>query len=143
MDNVIDRTSYPLGEQEAEAKSKRRMGLGVTGLANCLTLCGYSYGSPESLRFTRKILRTLMCESYSASSDLAMEKGSFPDYSSEEYLSSGYALRLPNELRGKIKKQGMRNSHLTSIAPTGTISFTADNISSGIEPVFQLSLIHI
>ena len=140
MDNVIDRTSYPLGEQEAEAKSKRRMGLGVTGLANCLTLCGYSYGSPESLRFTRKILRTLMCESYSASSDLAMEKGSFPDYSSEEYLSSGYALRLPNELRGKIKKQGMRNSHLTSIAPTGTISFTADNISSGIEPVFQYEL---
>ena len=140
MDNVIDRTSYPLGEQEAEAKSKRRMGLGVTGLANCLTLCGYSYGSPESLRFTRKILRTLMCESYSASSDLAMEKGSFPDYSSEEYLSSGYALRLPNELRGKIKKQGMRISHLTSIAPTGTISFTADNISSGIEPVFQYEL---
>ena len=81
-----------------------------------------------------------MCESYSASSDLAMEKGSFPDYSSEEYLSSGYALRLPNELRGKIKKQGMRNSHLTSIAPTGTISFTADNISSGIEPVFQYEL---
>jgi ribonucleoside-diphosphate reductase alpha chain len=140
MDNVIDRTSYPLGEQEVEAKSKRRMGLGVTGLANCLTLCGYPYGSSESLRLTRKILKTLMCEAYSSSADLAVEKGSFPAYSSEEYLSSGYISRLPNDLKDKIKQQGIRNSHLTSIAPTGTISFTADNISSGIEPVFQYEL---
>jgi ribonucleoside-diphosphate reductase alpha chain len=140
MDNVIDRTSYPLGEQEVEAKSKRRMGLGVTGLANCLTLCGYSYGSPESLRLTRKILRTLMCEAYSASADLSVEKGSFPLYSSEEYLSGGFISRLPDDLKNKIKQQGIRNSHLTSIAPTGTISFTADNISSGIEPVFQYEL---
>tara|TARA_R100001530_G_scaffold93919_1_gene65180 strand:- start:250 stop:1938 length:1689 start_codon:yes stop_codon:yes gene_type:complete len=140
MDNVIDRTSYPLGEQEVEAKSKRRMGLGVTGLANCLTLCDYPYGSSESLRLTRKILKTLMCEAYSSSADLAVEKGSFPAYSSEEYLSSGYISRLPNDLKDKIKQQGIRNSHLTSIAPTGTISFTADNISSGIEPVFQYEL---
>lgn len=137
VDNVIDRTSYPLPEQETEAVSKRRMGLGVTGLANCLTLCGHSYNSQSGLRLTRKIMKTLMCEAYSASSDLAQEKGSFPNFDPNHYLSGDFVERLPEDLRDKILKQGMRNSHLTSIAPTGTISFTADNISSGIEPVFQ------
>jgi ribonucleoside-diphosphate reductase alpha chain len=140
MDNVIDRTSYPLVDQEVEAKAKRRMGLGVTGLANTLTLCGHKYGSPEALRLTRKILKTLMCEAYSASADIAVNKGVFPAYDAENYLAGQFISRLPDDLKDKIKQQGIRNSHLTSIAPTGTISFTADNISSGIEPVFQHEL---
>ena len=140
MDNVIDRTSYPLPTQETEAKTKRRMGLGITGLANCLTLCGYTYNSPEGLRFTRKVLKTIMCDTYSTSSDLAVEKGSFPAFQTDEYLTGGFISRLPEDIRNKIRKHGIRNSHLTSIAPTGTISFTADNVSSGIEPVFQHEL---
>ena len=140
MDNVIDRTSYPLSEQEVEAKTKRRMGLGVTGLANCLSMCGYGYGSAIGRRFTRKVLKTLMCESYSASADLAEEKGSFPAFKKDKYLQGKFIARLPEDVRKKIDTNGMRNSHLTSIAPTGTISFTADNVSSGIEPVFQYEL---
>ena len=140
MDNVIDNTSYPLGEQELEAKTKRRMGLGVTGLANCLTMCGYNYGDTTGRRFTRKVLKTLMEDSYSASADLSAEKGSFPAYQKEKYLQGKFISRLPEEIRKKIEKNGMRNSNLTSIAPTGTISFTADNVSSGIEPVFQHEL---
>ena len=140
MDNVIDRTKYPLKEQEHEAKQKRRMGLGITGLANAITMCGYSYGDDNSLRLTRKIVKTLACECVSASSDLAVEKGGFPLYDTDQWLSSGYAKKLPDDLRAKISAQGMRNSHLTSIAPTGTISFTADNISSGIEPVFAYEM---
>ena len=140
MDNVIDRTSYPLEEQEIEAKTKRRMGLGVTGLANCLTMCEYPYGSVVGKRFTRKVLKTIMCEAFSASSDLALEKGSFKLFNVDKYLAGDYVSRLPEDIKTKIKQQGMRNSHLTSIAPTGTISFTADNVSSGIEPVFQHEL---
>ncbi len=138
MDNVIDRTEYPLPEQSKEAKRKRRMGLGITGLANTLSLLGLRYGSPDAVKFTRKVMKTLTCEAYSASSDLAKEKGSFPLYKEEQYLASGFVSRLPKDLQAKIKEQGIRNSHLISIAPTGTISFTADNISSGIEPVFAL-----
>ena len=137
MDNVVDRTNYPLKEQEVEAHNKRRMGLGITGLANCLTLIGLTYNSTDAIKFSRKIVRTLCYTAIEASSDLALEKGSFPLYDKEKYLESGFAKKLPSDLTDKISKQGMRNSHLTSIAPTGTISFTADNISSGIEPVFS------
>ena len=140
MDNVIDRTSYPLPTQETEAKTKRRMGLGITGMANCLSMCGHEYGSLTGRRFTRKVLKTLMCDAFEASSDLAVEKGSFTLFDTDKYLEGEYVSRLPQDLKDKIKKQGMRNSHLTSIAPTGTISFTADNVSSGIEPVFQHEL---
>jgi ribonucleoside-diphosphate reductase alpha chain len=136
IDNVIDRTKYPLPEQEKEAKAKRRMGLGVTGLANAITLCEAEYNSQAGLKLTRKIMKTLTCTAYESSSDIALEKGSFPLFKSKEYLASGFASKLPDDIRMKIEKQGMRNSHLTSIAPTGTISFTADNISGGIEPVF-------
>lgn len=135
MDNVIDRTTYPLKQQELEAKQKRRMGLGITGLANCLTMLGYDYSSPVARRFARKVMKTIALTAIEASSDLATEKGTFPLWK-PEWLDSDYSLRLPDDLREKIKQQGMRNSHLTSIAPTGTISFTADNVSSGIEPVF-------
>ena len=136
MDNVIDRTRYPLNTQRKEALDKRRMGLGITGLANTITLCGYEYGDDSSLRLTRKIMKTLCLTAYEASADLAIEKGTFPAYDSEKYIKSEFISHFPQDLVDKIKHQGMRNSHLTSIAPTGTISFTADNISSGIEPVF-------
>ena len=136
MDNVIDRTNYPLAKQKLEALNKRRMGLGVTGLANCLTLIKLRYGSEQAVKFTRKIGKTLSYTAIEASSNLAKEKGSFPLYEKESYINSGFAKKLPTDLIELISKQGIRNSHLTSIAPTGTISFTADNISSGIEPVF-------
>lgn len=135
MDNVVDRTEYPLVEQRIEAESKRRMGLGITGLANTVLLCGYSYADNSSLRLVRKIMKTLCLTAYEASSDLAAEKGMFPTYT-EQYLDNEFMQKFPDDLKAKIKQQGMRNSHLISIAPTGTISFTADNISSGIEPVF-------
>jgi ribonucleoside-diphosphate reductase alpha chain len=136
MDNVIDRTKYPLEEQHKDHQDKRRMGLGITALANTFTLLGMSYGSPESIQLTKKIMKTLTYTAYEASSDLAVEKGSFPLFEEEGYMASGFISRLPKDLQDKIRKQGIRNSHLTSIAPTGTISFCADNVSSGIEPVF-------
>ena len=138
MDNVIDRTIYPLPEQEVEAKDKRRMGLGITGLANAAEMLGYPYASEEFMEFAREVLSTLRDECYSASADLAAEKGPFPLYDWEKYQQSAFIETLPDWLRLKIEVNGVRNSHLTSIAPTGTISLTADNVSSGIEPPFSL-----
>ena len=138
MDNVIDRTNYPLLAQKEEAQAKRRMGLGITGLANAITLCGYKYR--EGPRFTRKIMKTLCLVAYESSSDLALEKGCFPLYDKGKYPIGNFIKKFPEDLQVKISKQGMRNSHLTSIAPTGTISFTADNVSSGIEPVFAYEI---
>lgn len=139
MDNVIDETVYPLPEQEKEAKSKRRMGLGVTGLANALGALGIEYGSKEAQEFTELVLKTIANECYRASAYLALEKGSFPLYEGPCYLSSKFICLLDEDVKDLIKQHGIRNSHLTSIAPTGTISLTANNISSGIEPVFSHS----
>lgn len=140
MDNVIDRTTYPLPEQEAEAKAKRRMGLGVTGVANALEALGYAYGSESFCNQLGNILQFLTTHAYEASINLAIEKGSFPALDRDLYTESGFCKRaLPERLRNAIKKYGIRNSHLTSIAPTGTISFAADNISSSIEPVYSYS----
>ena len=136
MDNVIDRTNYPLPEQKREAHMKRRMGLGITGLGNALTLMEMKYGEPNTLKFIRKLMRTLTHEAYHASSDRAVMHGSFPLFNADKYIEGKFIARFPDALKEKIKKQGMRNSHLISIAPTGTISFCADNISSGLEPVF-------
>lgn len=138
MDNVIDRTIYPLRDQEEEAKNKRRMGLGVTGLANAAEMCGYPYASEGFMDFTRAVLETLRDEAYSTSADLAEEKGSFPMYEPSNYWQSKFYQTLPDWVRSKIREKGIRNSHLTSIAPTGTISLTADNVSSGVEPPFSL-----
>jgi len=138
MDNVIDRTIYPLDSQKEEAHAKRRMGLGVTGLANAGEMMGLPYASGQFMEFTQKVLSTLRDYCYAASSDLAAEKGSFPLYEEDKYLRGKFIMTLPEWVRDKIKDQGMRNSHLTSIAPTGTISLTADNVSSGIEPPFSL-----
>ena len=138
MDNVIDRTIYPLPEQEAEAKAKRRMGLGVTAMANAGEMLGLPYASAQFNDFARLALETLRNETYSCSADLAAEKGSFPLYDAEKYNQGKFIKTLPKRVRDKIKENGIRNSHLTSIAPTGTISLTADNVSSGIEPPFSL-----
>ena len=137
MDNVINRTIYPLQEQRKEAELKRRMGLGITGLGNALTLMELEYGSLLAIRFIRKLMRTLTYTAYEASSDRAAVHGTFPLYDEEKYLGGNFVSRFPDYLKEKIKKQGMRNSHLISIAPTGTISFCADNISSGLEPTFS------
>lgn len=135
MDNVIDVALYPLPQQEAEAKNKRRMGLGVTGMANAIEACGFAYGSEKYLDLQAKILTVLRDECYRASALLAAEKGAFPLFS-KEYLKGEFIQTLPDDIRALIEKHGIRNSHLLSIAPTGTISLTADNMSSGIEPVF-------
>ena len=137
MDNVVDRAIYPLYEQEKEAKNKRRMGLGIMGVANALEALGYPYGSPEYVEFQDRVLLQLNASAYRASVELAQEKGPFPLYD-KRYLDSEYLKQdLLEFLVDKgIEKYGIRNSHLTSIAPTGTISMTADNVSSGIEPVF-------
>jgi ribonucleoside-diphosphate reductase alpha chain len=135
MDNVVDRATYPLFEQEKEAKSKRRMGLGITGLANALEAQGLEYGSAEFCEEERRLLQILRDEAYMASCKLALEKGSFPMLNEERYLQGEFVKTLDEEVRHHIKHGGIRNSHLLSIAPTGTISMTADNVSSGIEPV--------
>ena len=121
MDNVIDRTIYPLKNQEDEAKAKRRMGLGLTGVANAGELIGYQYGTPEFLNWLEGILKILRNGTYAASIELAKEKGAFPLYR-EDYNKSNYIKQLPYNIRKELKKYGIRNSHLTSIAPTGTIS---------------------
>ena len=136
MDNIIDRTVYPLPQQEEEAKAKRRMGLGITGLANAGEALGMMYGDKKFLKFEEKVLRILANESYRSSALLAKEKGTFPLYD-ERYLEGKFIQQLDEDVQELIKKNGIRNSHLTSIAPTGTISLSADNISSGIEPVFS------
>ena len=138
MDNVVDRTIYPLREQEDEAKNKRRMGLGVTGLANAGEMLGFEYGSKPFLRWMEKVFACLRDNTYYASAKLAEEKGAFPLYR-EEYLKGNFIRTLPAFVQKEIRKHGIRNSHLTSIAPTGTISLVADNVSGGIEPVFSHS----
>lgn len=139
MDNVVDRAIYPLPQQKQEAKDKRRMGLGITGLANAAEALGHEYGSPAFLAFEAEVLDTLRDESYLASAHVAKVKGSFPKFDKDKYLQGQFIKTLREDVRDAIAKYGIRNSHLTSIAPTGTISLCADNVSSGIEPVFAYS----
>jgi len=137
MDNVVDRAIYPLSEQELEAKTKRRMGLGVTGLANAAEIMGLSYGSETMLMFTQDVMTVLRNTAYRSSISLAIEKGAFPLFH-KDYLDSEFAQSLPRDIREDISKYGIRNSHLLSVAPTGTISLKAGNVSSGLEPPFLL-----
>ena len=140
MDNVIDVSNFPLPQQQEEARNKRRIGLGVTGLADALIMCGLRYGSPEAVSRTEKWLHIIAIAAYKASVELAKEKGAFPVFDADGYLAEGtFASTLPPELKDDIRKYGIRNSHLTSIAPTGTISLYAGNVSSGIEPIFAAS----
>ena len=137
MDNIVDRALYPLTAQYEEATSKRRMGLGFTGVANALEALGYTYGSPQFIKYLSELTRNFTNECYHASAMLAAEKGSFPLFDKEKYLAGKFIQKLDKDVRDAIEENGIRNSHLTSIAPTGTISLTADNVSSGIEPVFS------
>ena len=139
MDNVVDRAIYPLDKQAHEARSKRRMGLGITGLANAAEAMGLPYGSPEFIDFEAKVLDTLRDVSYYTSALLSNVKGSFPLYDKEKYTSGEFFRTLSPEVQDVIRHHGIRNSHLTSIAPTGTISLCADNVSSSIDPVFAYS----
>jgi len=136
LDNAITVSRFPLPEQQAEAKAKRRIGLGVTGLADALILCKVKYGSPESLALIRDWLAVLSHAAYRASVELAREKGAFPLFDRDAYLAGAHVRRLPADIRDGIARYGIRNALLTSIAPTGTISLLAGNVSSGIEPVF-------
>lgn len=136
MDNVVDSSRFPLPQQEAEAHAKRRIGLGVTGLADALLMLGLRYGSPEAVEQTRIWMKEIAREAYLASVDLAKEKGAFPLFDAGEFLKSGFMMRMDHDVREAVRKHGIRNALLTSIAPTGTISLYAGNVSSGIEPVF-------
>jgi len=136
MENIVYRATYPLETQRKEAENKRRMGLGLTGVANGLEALGYPYGKPRFLKELSAIMQVLRDTAYRTSISLAIEKGAFPLFDNN-YLTSEFALTLPKEIRRDIERYGIRNSHLLSIAPTGTISLSADNISSGIEPVFS------
>jgi len=136
MDNVVDASRFPLPEQEEEAQNKRRIGLGVTGLADALLMKGLRYGSEEAAAQTEDWLHRIARASYLASVELAKEKGAFPLFDAEKYLASGNMMNMDEDVREAIRTHGIRNALLTSIAPTGTISLYAGNVSSGIEPVF-------
>ncbi len=136
MDNVVDASRFPLDAQAQEAQNKRRIGLGVTGLADALLMLGLRYGSEEAAAQTEAWMKAIARASYLASVDLAKEKGPFPLFDAEKYLASGTMQAMDEDVREAIRTHGIRNALLTSIAPTGTISLYAGNVSSGIEPVF-------
>ena len=137
MDNVIDVSHFPLPEQENEARAKRRIGLGVTGLADALIMVGARYGSQKAARLTETWMAAIERAAYLASTELAREKGAFPLFDKDKYLQAEMVRRLDDDVQGAIRTHGIRNALLTSIAPTGTISLFADNVSSGLEPVFS------
>ncbi|KGJ05998.1 adenosylcobalamin-dependent ribonucleoside-diphosphate reductase [Paracoccus versutus] len=136
MDNVVDASKFPLPQQAAEAQAKRRIGLGVTGLADALLMLGLRYGAADAVEQTRVWMKAIARSAYLASVDLAKEKGAFPLFDAQKYLASGFMQRMDADLREAVAQHGIRNALLTSIAPTGTISLYAGNVSSGIEPVF-------
>ena len=135
LDDVIDISRYPLREQETEAKTKRRIGLGITGLADALLFCGTAYGSSPAVALTRRWLEVIKREAYRASAEIAGEKGVFPAYD-PQIIDRPNLANLDEDVRALIAENGLRNGCLTSIAPTGTTSLLAGNVSSGIEPVF-------
>ena len=137
MDNIVDISRFPLPQQLEEAQQKRRIGLGITGLADALVMCGLRYGSRDAVTATEAWLRLIEREAYLASTALAAEKGPFPLFDRDKYLAGETIAALDDEVRAAIAKNGIRNALLTSVAPTGTISLFADNVSSGIEPVFS------
>ena len=139
LDNVLDLTPWPLPEQQREAQAKRRIGIGITGLGDALIMLGLKYSSAEGREFARKVMARTRDAAYSASVELAKERGAFPQLDADKYLEEGtFASRLPDDLKAAIRKFGIRNSHLLSLAPTGTGSLTfGNNCSSGCEPVFD------
>ncbi len=139
LDNVIDISRYPLARQAKEARAKRRIGLGITGLADALIFCGLDYGKDDARRQAAEWMETIQNAAYRASAELASEKGAFPLYEREAFLARPNVQRLDKHVQAEIAKCGLRNGCLTSIAPTGTISLLAGNVSSGIEPVFEFA----
>ncbi|MDX2288259.1 MAG: adenosylcobalamin-dependent ribonucleoside-diphosphate reductase [Hyphomicrobiaceae bacterium] len=139
LDNMIDASLFPLPEQRAEALAKRRIGLGVTGLADALVMCGARYGEPRALELAGSWMAAIQRAAYAASAGLAAEKGSFPLCDTEALLARPNLVRLEDGVRDQIRQHGLRNGCLTSIAPTGTLSLLAGNVSSGIEPIFDLT----
>ena len=139
MDNVVDASKFPLPQQAEEARNKRRIGLGVTGLADALLMLRLTYGEEAAVEQTREWMRKIANIAYMASVELAKEKGAFPLFDADKYLASPFIQRLDEEVKAAIREHGIRNALLTSIAPTGTISLYAGNVSSGIEPVFAYS----
>jgi len=137
LDDVIDLSAFPLPAQAQQARGSRRIGLGITGLADSLIMLGLHYGSEEGRDLAAQVMERICLAAYRASAGLAREKGSFPFFEREAYLAAPFVRRLPGEIRDAIASHGIRNSHLTAIAPTGTISLFAGNLSSGIEPVFD------
>ncbi|MGB7262737.1 MAG: adenosylcobalamin-dependent ribonucleoside-diphosphate reductase [Albidovulum sp.] len=136
MDNVVDASRFPLPQQKAEAEAKRRIGLGVTGLADALLMVGLRYGSEEAAAQTEKWMHRIARAAYLASVELAKEKGAFPLFDAKKFLASGNMKQMDKDVRDAVAQHGIRNALLTSVAPTGTISLYAGNVSSGIEPVF-------
>ena len=138
LDNVLDATVWPLPEQHKESQQKRRIGVGFTGLGDALIMLGLKYNSEAGVAQGEEIARNMRDAAYLASVELAKEKGAFPLFDADKYLQSGFTQRLPEEIRAAIRQHGIRNSHLLSIAPTGTVSLAfADNASNGIEPPFS------
>lgn len=139
LDNVIDLSRFSLPSQAEQARGSRRIGLGITGLADALIMLGLRYGSEQSLQFAAQVMRRICHGAYRASVELAREKGAFPFFERDAYLASPFVSALPADIIEGIATHGIRNSHLIAIAPTGTISLLANNVSSGLEPVFHFS----
>ena len=139
LDNVIDVSKFPLKKQQQQAQGSRRIGLGISGLADTLIMLDIVYGSQDSVLLSSEIMKTICHTAYRTSIELAQEKGVFPYFDKDKYLQSKFIQSLPKDIRNLIARHGIRNSHLLAIAPTGTISLLANNISSGLEPVFGLN----
>lgn len=139
LDNVLDATRYPLARQRREALATRRIGLGITGLGDALAMLGLRYDSEAARAMAGRIVESIKLAAYAASADLAREKGAFPAWERDRYLEGRFASRLPAVLRDRIARDGLRNSHLLAIAPTGSVSLLAGNVSPGIEPIPALA----
>ena len=137
LDNVADLSRFPLKQQEEAARSTRRIGLGLTGLGDALIMLGIPYGTPAATRVAGEVMQRLCEAAYRTSIELAREKGAFARFDKEKHLQGKFIANLPPEIRDAIARHGIRNSHLTAIAPTGTISLLANNVSSGLEPVYR------
>lgn len=137
LDNIIDISHFPLEAQALQARGSRRIGLGITGLADALIMLGITYGSEDSYHTAANIMKTMCYKAYRTSIALTKEKGVFPFFDKDKYLQGKFIQTLPDDIQSDIATHGIRNSHLTAIAPTGTISLLANNVSSGLEPVFD------
>ena len=138
LDNVISISNFPLEAQRREAEAKRRIGLGITGLADALAMCGLVYGSEAAASKAGEWMRVIDETAYRTSVELARQRGPFPLFNPANFAASGHAAKLPGDIRSAIAEHGIRNGLLTSVAPTGTISLFAGNVSSGIEPIFSV-----